>query len=85
VIGGGTVYPNLLMAMDSGLATGQLEGVAGREPAFGLEAIWIDPALKPRAETMNYTVGGGQPPPGATQEQDAEARRGSGAGDHQAG
>ena len=56
VIGGGTVYPNLLMAMDSGLATGQLEGVAGREPAFGLEAIWIDPALKPRAETMNYTV-----------------------------
>jgi flagellar biosynthesis protein FlhA len=50
VIGGGTVYPNLLMAMDSGLATG------GREPAFGLEAIWIDPALKPRAETMNYTV-----------------------------
>jgi flagellar biosynthesis protein FlhA len=56
VIGGGTVYPNLLMAMDSGLATGQLEGVAGREPAFGLEAIWIDGALKPRAETMNYTV-----------------------------
>jgi flagellar biosynthesis protein FlhA len=56
VIGGGTVYPNLLMAMDSGLATGQLEGVAGREPAFGLEAIWIEPALKPRAETMNYTV-----------------------------
>jgi flagellar biosynthesis protein FlhA len=56
VIGGGTVHPNLLMAMDSGLATGQLEGVAGREPAFGLEAIWIEPALKPRAETMNYTV-----------------------------
>ncbi|MHC4949095.1 MAG: flagellar biosynthesis protein FlhA [Planctomycetota bacterium] len=56
VIGEGTVYPDLLMAMDSGLATGPLEGVAGREPAFGLEATWIAPDLKPRAETMNYTV-----------------------------
>jgi flagellar biosynthesis protein FlhA len=56
VIGGGTLYPELLMAMDSGLAAGTLQGIAGREPAFGLEAIWIDPALKSRAETMNYTV-----------------------------
>ncbi len=56
VIGGGTVYPNLLMAMDSGLATGKIDGIAGREPAFGLEALWIEPATKTRAETMNYTV-----------------------------
>ena len=56
VIGKGTVYPNLLMAMDSGLATGKLQGIAGKEPAFGLEVMWIEPALKQRAETMNYTV-----------------------------
>ncbi len=56
VIGGGTLYPNLLMAMDSGLATARLDGIAGTEPAFGLEAIWIEPPLKNRAETMNYTV-----------------------------
>jgi flagellar biosynthesis protein FlhA len=56
VIGEGVVYPDLLMAMDSGLASGRLEGIAGREPAFGLEAQWIDPSLKARAETMNYTV-----------------------------
>ncbi len=56
VIGGGTIYPNLLMAMDSGLATGPIDGIAGREPAFGLEALWIEPATKTRAETMNYTV-----------------------------
>ena len=56
VIGGGTVYPNLLMAMDSGLATAAVDGIKGREPAFGLEAIWIEPSLKPRAETLNYTV-----------------------------
>src|SRR6185503_10400515 len=52
VIGDGTVYPNLLMAMDSGLASGRLDGVAGREPAFGLQAVWIEPQLKQRAETM---------------------------------
>jgi flagellar biosynthesis protein FlhA len=52
----GTVYPELLMAMDSGLARGRLEGLAEKEPAFGLEAIWIDRSLKARAETMNYTV-----------------------------
>jgi len=56
VVGQGRVYPDLLMAMDSGLATGTLEGIAGKEPAFGLEAVWIDSDLKQRAETMNYTV-----------------------------
>jgi flagellar biosynthesis protein FlhA len=56
VIGEGVVFPHLLMAMDSGLASGRLEGVAGREPAFGLQAVWIEPGMKQRAETMNYTV-----------------------------
>ena len=56
VIGQGNVYPNLQMAMDSGLATGTLDGIADKEPAFGLEALWIEPQLKQRAETMNYTV-----------------------------
>jgi len=56
VIGEGTVYPDLLMAMDSGVASGSLDGVAGKEPAFGLEATWIEPDMKQRAETMNYTV-----------------------------
>ena len=52
----GEVHPNLLMAMDSGLATMPLDGVQGKEPAFGLEAVWIEPAMRQRAETLNYTV-----------------------------
>ncbi|MBX3374565.1 MAG: flagellar biosynthesis protein FlhA [Phycisphaeraceae bacterium] len=56
VIGDGVIHPNLVMAMDSGLATAPLEGLRGREPAFGLDAVWIEPALKRQAETMNYTV-----------------------------
>ena len=30
--------------------------MATKEPAFGLDAWWIDKSLKPRAESLNYTV-----------------------------
>jgi flagellar biosynthesis protein FlhA len=44
------------MAMDSGLAHGQLDGFRTKEPAFGLEAIWIERGLKDKAESSNWTV-----------------------------
>lgn len=52
----GQARPGRMLAMDSGIATGPIEGEATREPAFGLSAWWIDPALRGRAEAMNYTV-----------------------------
>lgn len=52
----GHTRPGRLLAMDSGLTSGPIEGDRTREPAFGLEAFWIDPALRTRAETLNYTV-----------------------------
>ncbi|HYE62863.1 MAG TPA: flagellar biosynthesis protein FlhA [Phycisphaerales bacterium] len=52
----GVTKPGKLMAMDSGIASGRIDGEATKEPAFGLDAWWIDPALRMRAETMNYTV-----------------------------
>jgi flagellar biosynthesis protein FlhA len=55
-IASGAVYPSMLMAMDSGLAHGQLDGFRTKEPAFGLEAIWIERGLKERAESSNWTV-----------------------------
>ncbi len=55
-VASGAVEPGRLMAMDSGLVTDTIEGIPTKEPAFGLDAIWIDPQLRPRAETMNYTV-----------------------------
>ena len=51
-----SVEPGKLLAMDSGLATGPIEGEATKEPAFGLDARWIEPDARTRAETMNYTV-----------------------------
>ncbi len=55
-VGEGVVRPSQLLAMDSGLASGPLDGEQTKEPAFGLEAWWIAPALRQRAEAMNYTV-----------------------------
>ncbi len=55
-VASGQVYPGQLLAMDGGLATEPLQGNRTREPAFGLEAIWIDTGQKQRAEALNYTV-----------------------------
>ncbi len=50
------VFPEKFLAMNSGLASGELVGDKTKEPAFGLDAWWIDPSQKQRAETMNYIV-----------------------------
>jgi len=55
-VGSGEIYPDRFLAMDSGLASGELEGIKTKEPAFGLDAIWIEPHLKEEAITMGYTV-----------------------------
>ena len=55
-VASGAVYPGQFLAMDSGLASTPLEGVRTREPAFGLEATWVDASQKQRAESLNYTV-----------------------------
>jgi flagellar biosynthesis protein FlhA len=52
----GQTRPGMMLAMDSGIASGPVDGEPTREPAFGLAAWWIDPSLKTRAETLNYTV-----------------------------
>jgi len=52
----GQSYPEQYLAMDSGIASGQLNGQPTKEPAFGLDAWWIESGEKQRAETLNYTV-----------------------------
>jgi flagellar biosynthesis protein FlhA len=55
-IGSGEIYPDKFMAMDSGLVSEEMEGVKTKEPAFGLDAIWIDRSKKEEAITKGYTV-----------------------------
>ena len=52
----GETKPGMLLAMDSGFVTGEILGEPTTEPAFGLKAWWINPNLKTKAETLNYTV-----------------------------
>ena len=55
-IGEGEIYPDKFLAMDSGLATEEISGTKTKEPAFGLEAIWIDPQIKEEAIIKGYTT-----------------------------
>jgi flagellar biosynthesis protein FlhA len=56
VVAQGSILADQLLAMDSGAATGPIEGVKTREPAFGLTAYWIHEGAKQRAESLGYTV-----------------------------
>jgi flagellar biosynthesis protein FlhA len=55
-IGEGQIIPDKFLAMDSGMATGDIDGEATKEPAFGLDAIWISPDQKEDAIINGYTV-----------------------------
>jgi flagellar biosynthesis protein FlhA len=52
----GEMYPDRVLAINSGTATAPLDGVATREPAFGLEAFWIAEAQRDEAAAAGYTV-----------------------------
>jgi flagellar biosynthesis protein FlhA len=55
-IGYGDIRADKFLAMDSGMATDVLEGEATKEPAFNLDAIWIDAVQKDEAIMNGYTV-----------------------------
>ena len=55
-VGEGEIMPDKFLAMDSGMATGEIEGEPTKEPAFGLDAIWITPEQKEDAIINGYTV-----------------------------
>ena len=55
-IGEGTIQPDKFLAMDSGMATGEINGEPTKEPAFGLDALWIFPDEKEDAIINGYTV-----------------------------
>ncbi|GFO70854.1 flagellar biosynthesis protein FlhA [Geomonas limicola] len=54
-VGGGELSGQYL-AMDSGGATGQLEGLKTTEPVFGLPAVWIKGKDRETAQVSGYTV-----------------------------
>ena len=55
-IGEGDIMPDKFLAMDSGMATGEISGEPTKEPAFGLDAMWIFAEEKEFAIENGYTV-----------------------------
>ncbi|MEW6426833.1 MAG: flagellar biosynthesis protein FlhA [Thermodesulfobacteriota bacterium] len=52
----GEIMVGSLLAMDSGAARRQIEGIPTKEPAFGLSAVWISTDKKDEAQLAGYTV-----------------------------
>nr|WP_268801594.1 flagellar biosynthesis protein FlhA [Piscirickettsia litoralis] len=50
------IYPDMELAINPGQVMKKLEGIDTRDPAFSLEATWIDKKLRERAQTLGYTV-----------------------------
>jgi flagellar biosynthesis protein FlhA len=50
------VYPDRELAINPGQVFGNLDGIKTKDPAFGLDAIWISASQKEQAQTLGYTV-----------------------------
>jgi flagellar biosynthesis protein FlhA len=55
-IASGNVMRHHFLAMDPGGVEANIPGIATKEPAFGLDALWINQADKERAQFAGYTV-----------------------------
>ncbi|HFE49051.1 MAG TPA: flagellar biosynthesis protein FlhA, partial [Chromatiaceae bacterium] len=50
------VYPDRELAINPGKVFGDLQGIATRDPAFGLEAVWIESGQREHAQALGYTI-----------------------------
>ncbi|MDO9168856.1 MAG: flagellar biosynthesis protein FlhA [Methylobacter sp.] len=55
-VGEAEIMPEMEMAINPGRVFGTLKGNACKDPAFGLDAVWIEPSQKDYAQTLGYTV-----------------------------
>ena len=50
------VQPDRELAINPGQVFGTIEGIPGKDPSFGLEAVWIEPQRRDEAQGLGYTV-----------------------------
>src|SRR6202021_1523482 len=55
-VGESEVFPDRELAINPGQVSGTLPGSATKDPAFGLEAIWIEKSRREQAQSQGYTV-----------------------------
>lgn len=56
VIGRGSLMADYYLAMDPGDVMDPIDGMPGKEPAYGLDALWIKASQKEEANIRGYTV-----------------------------
>ncbi|QGZ38422.1 flagellar biosynthesis protein FlhA [Pseudoduganella flava] len=56
VIAQAEVFPDRLMAIPSPNLYGQIDGIPGVEPAYGMPVVWIEPGEKAQALGLGYQV-----------------------------
>jgi flagellar biosynthesis protein FlhA len=56
VAASGELQAERLLAIDGGGVAAPVEGTPTKEPAFGLDALWIDPARRSEAEALGWAV-----------------------------
>ncbi len=55
-VGESEVYHEREMAINPGQVFGQIQGIETRDPAFGLDAVWIAQEQVDQAQSLGYTV-----------------------------
>src|ERR1700677_1494811 len=55
-VGESEVFPDRELAINPGQVSGTLQGSATKDPAFGLEAVWIEKSRRDQAQAQGYTV-----------------------------
>jgi len=55
-VGKGEIYPDKYLAMATPMVIEEIDGIKVKEPAFGIDAIWIDEEKKEEALMNGYTV-----------------------------
>ncbi|MDT8387916.1 MAG: flagellar biosynthesis protein FlhA [Thiogranum sp.] len=55
-VGEADIYPDRELAINPGQVFGTLQGIATKDPAFGLDAVWINRSDRDNAQTLGYTV-----------------------------
>jgi flagellar biosynthesis protein FlhA len=56
IMGEASIQPDRWLAINPGQVFGAIEGIKGKDPAFGMEAVWIYENQKDQATTLGYTV-----------------------------
>jgi len=55
-VGSAEIRHDQELAINPGQVFGKLDGVATKDPAFGLDAVWINQNQREQAQTLGYTV-----------------------------